>query len=146
MSSSYGIVTTAVHPLGDPGPSAAWWEARHARGVLMLGDRTATFDVLTMGRIGVDVYPFRSGCRCARSPASASTWGAAQPTWPWPRPATAGAARSSPAPARTLRRIPARRPARLRGRRPLRHRRAGPADPRMEDTKTSTRTVVAIAA
>jgi 5-dehydro-2-deoxygluconokinase len=27
----------------------------------MLGDRTATFDVLTMGRIGVDVYPLQVG-------------------------------------------------------------------------------------
>jgi hypothetical protein len=27
----------------------------------MLGDRTATFDVLTMGRIGVDVYPIQVG-------------------------------------------------------------------------------------
>jgi 5-dehydro-2-deoxygluconokinase len=27
----------------------------------MLGDRTATFDVLTMGRIGVDVYPLQIG-------------------------------------------------------------------------------------
>src|SRR5215208_4528850 len=62
MSSSYRIVTTAVHPpVGDPGPSAAWWEERHARGVLMLGDRNATFDVLTMGRIGVDVYPLQVG-------------------------------------------------------------------------------------
>ncbi|HEY4790665.1 MAG TPA: 5-dehydro-2-deoxygluconokinase, partial [Actinomycetes bacterium] len=27
----------------------------------MLGDRSPTFDVLTMGRIGVDVYPLQVG-------------------------------------------------------------------------------------
>src|SRR4029453_14434550 len=61
MSSSYRIVTTAVHPLRRSGPSVAWWEARHAGGVLMLGDRNAILDVLTMGRIGVDVYPLQVG-------------------------------------------------------------------------------------
>src|SRR4029450_1457559 len=61
MSSSYRIVTTAVPPLRRSGPSVAWWEARHAGGVLMLGDRNAILDVLTMGRIGVDVYPLQVG-------------------------------------------------------------------------------------
>src|SRR4030095_12786109 len=61
MSSSDLIVTTAVHPLRRSGPSVAWWEARHAGGVLMLGDRNAILDVLTMGRIGVDVSPLQVG-------------------------------------------------------------------------------------
>jgi 5-dehydro-2-deoxygluconokinase len=108
----------------------------------MLGDRTATFDVLTMGRIGVDVYPSRSGCRCARSPASANLGGS-------PTNVAVAAARYGRRSAVITRT----------GQDPfgeylhdalrgfgVDHRRAGPADPRMEDTKTSTRTVVGIAA
>ena len=60
------------------------------------------FEVLTMGRIGVDLYPLQVGVGAAtRSRASASTSAAARPTSPWPRPGTGGARRSSPAPGTT---------------------------------------------
>ena len=48
-----------------------------------------TFDVITIGRIGVDVYPLQTGSRCARSSPSASSSAAARPTSRSPQRATA---------------------------------------------------------
>jgi 5-dehydro-2-deoxygluconokinase len=109
----------------------------------MLGDRTATFDVLTMGRIGVDVYPLQVGV----SLREVTSFG--KPLGGSPTNVAVAAARYGRRSAVITRT----------GQDPfgeylhdalrgfgVDHRRAGPADPRMEDTKTSTRTVVGIAA
>ena len=91
----------------------------------------AGVEVLTMGRIGVDLYPLQIGVSL-REVADLRQVPRRQrrPTWRSPRP---GYGRRSAVITRTgarpVRRVPPRRAARLRRRRPVRHAGAGPADP-----------------
>ena len=79
-------------------------------------DRRAS---LTIGRVGVDIYPSRSACRSRTSRRSASSSAAAPPTSRWPRPGTAAASRGHhPHRRRPVRPLRPQGAARLRRRRP----------------------------
>ncbi len=58
-----------------------------------MAESAQPFDVITMGRIGVDLYPLQSGVPLARVETFGKFLGVPRATWPWRRPGSAAAPR-----------------------------------------------------